>query len=333
MSSRGSPVDGFRLAFGRHGTAGAPPVVLLHGWPGNRHDYRRVIPLLTDAADVIVPDLRGFGGSDKHAVDVRHFYSASAQASSVIGLINELGLTDVVLAGYDVGSRVAQSVARMYPELATALVLSPPLPGVGNRVLTPQAQREFWYQAFHQLPLADRLIDGNLDTVRDYLRHFWSHWSGPNFALSEDDLDRVASDYALPGSFTASIAWYRAGAGMVAQSLTEPPPDRAIKIQAATDVLLPQHAVVPTRVGRPPRRLFRRRNASPRRRCRALHPAGVPGRIRQPHPRPRSTQPRRWLITSAAAIVCLAISVKRSGLRRYAGPETLSAAITFELAS
>lgn len=241
MSSRGSPVDGFRLAFGRHGTAGAPPVVLLHGWPGNRHDYRRVTPLLTDAADVIVPDLRGFGGSDKHAVDVRHFYSASAQASSVIGLINELGLTDVVLAGYDVGSRVAQSVARMYPELATALVLSPPLPGVGNRVLTPQAQREFWYQAFHQLPLADRLIDGNLDTVRDYLRHFWSHWSGPNFALSEDDLDRVASDYALPGSFTASIAWYRAGAGMVAQSLTEPPPDRAIKIQAATDVLLPQH--------------------------------------------------------------------------------------------
>ena len=65
--------------------------VLLHGWPGNRHDYRRVVPLLTDAADVIVPDLRGFGGSDKHAVDVRHFYSASAQASSVVGLIHELG--------------------------------------------------------------------------------------------------------------------------------------------------------------------------------------------------------------------------------------------------
>ena len=91
MSSRGSPVDGFRLAFDRYGSPGAPPVVLLHGWPGNRHDYRHVVPLLTDAADVIVPDLRGFGGSDKHAVDVRHFYSASAQASSVVGLINELG--------------------------------------------------------------------------------------------------------------------------------------------------------------------------------------------------------------------------------------------------
>ena len=193
------------------------------------------------AADVIVPDLRGFGGSDKHAVAVRHFYSATAQAASVIGLIRELDLSAVVLAGYDVGSRVAQSVARMQPDLVRALVLSPPLPGAGDRVLTPQAQSQFWYQAFHQLPLAAQLIDGNPDAVREYLRHFWTHWSGPNFTIAEDDLDRLVSDYALPGAFTASIAWYRAGAGMIAQSLTELPPERAIKIQVPTDVLWPQH--------------------------------------------------------------------------------------------
>ena len=181
MWSRSSPVDGFRLAFDRYGTRGAPAVVLLHGWPGNRHDYRRVVPILGQVADIIVPDLRGFGGSDKHEVAVRHFYSATAQASSIVGLIKELGLSDVVIAGYDVGSRVAQSVARMHPELVQALVLSPPLPGAGDRVLTAQAQSEFWYQAFHQLPLAAELIDGNPDAVREYLRHFWSHWSGPNF--------------------------------------------------------------------------------------------------------------------------------------------------------
>ena len=156
MWSRSSPVDGFRLAFDRFGTRGAPAVVLLHGWPGNRHDYRRVVPILGEVADIIVPDLRGFGGSDKHEVAVRHFYSATAQAGSIVGLIKELGLSDVVIAGYDVGSRVAQSVARMHPELVQALVLSPPLPGAGERVLTAQAQGEFWYQAFHQLPLAAR---------------------------------------------------------------------------------------------------------------------------------------------------------------------------------
>jgi pimeloyl-ACP methyl ester carboxylesterase len=106
-------------------------------------------------------------------------------------------------------------------------------------VLTAHAQGEFWYQAFHQLPVAAQLIDGNPDAVRDYLRHFWTHWSGPNFALSEGDLDRLVSDYALPGAFTASIAWYRAGAGTVAQSLTELPPDRAIKIRTPTEILWP----------------------------------------------------------------------------------------------
>ncbi|WP_041783084.1 alpha/beta fold hydrolase [Mycolicibacterium chubuense] len=240
-ASRSAPVDGFRLTFDRYGTPGAPPVILLHGWPGTRHDYRRLVPRLLEAGevDLVVPDLRGFGNSDKHAVSVGHFYSASAQAASIVGLIKELGLHGVVIAGYDVGSRVAQSVTRMHPDLVHALVLSPPLPGAGDRVLTARAQSEFWYQAFHQLPLSAELLDGNAEAVREYLRHFWDHWSGPDFTLGEDDLEILVADYALPGAFAASIAWYRAGAGTVTQSLTELPPERAIKIHAPTDVLWP----------------------------------------------------------------------------------------------
>jgi pimeloyl-ACP methyl ester carboxylesterase len=34
---------------------------LLHGWPGDRTDYREVVPLVSATADVVVPDLRGFG--------------------------------------------------------------------------------------------------------------------------------------------------------------------------------------------------------------------------------------------------------------------------------
>ena len=60
-------IDGFRLAYERTGRIGAgPAVLLLHGWPGDRTDYRAVVPLVSAAADVIVPDLRGFGESDKH---------------------------------------------------------------------------------------------------------------------------------------------------------------------------------------------------------------------------------------------------------------------------
>jgi pimeloyl-ACP methyl ester carboxylesterase len=41
------------------------PVLLLHGWPGFWYDWRRVLMPLSDVADVIAPDLRGFGDSDK----------------------------------------------------------------------------------------------------------------------------------------------------------------------------------------------------------------------------------------------------------------------------
>ena len=173
-----------------------------------------------------MPDLRGFGESDKHAVDPADGYSVTAQARSVIGLVDELELAPVVLAGYDIGSRIAQAVARAAPDRVRALVLAPPLPGAGDRVLTPDAQREFWYQPFHRLGLADELIDGRPDAVRAYLRHIWSHWSGPAFELSEADLDRLVAQYAEPGAFGASIAWYRAGSGMVATSLAEVPPPR-----------------------------------------------------------------------------------------------------------
>jgi pimeloyl-ACP methyl ester carboxylesterase len=215
-------------------------VVLLHGWPGDRHDYREVTPLLSASAHVVVPDLRGFGESDKHPEDPATAYSADAQARSVVGLIDELGLGGAVLAGYDIGSRVAQTIASTAPEVVHALVLSPPLPGAGERVLSPDAQREFWYQAFHQLELADRLIDGDRSAVRAYLRHFWTHWSGPGLPQTEAELDRLADLYGAPGAFAASIGWYRAGSGMVARSLAETPPDPNDRIAVPTTVLWPE---------------------------------------------------------------------------------------------
>jgi pimeloyl-ACP methyl ester carboxylesterase len=228
------------LAYDRTGPGpGAPAVLLLHGWPGDRSDYREVVPLLSAQADVVVPDLRGFGESDKHAVDPAGQYSAAAQARSIIGLMGELALGRAVVAGYDVGSRIAQTIAGDRPDLVRALVIAPPLPGIGDRILRPGAQREFWYQAFHQLDLCTQLIDGKPDAVRAYLRHFWSHWSGPGYEPADRDLDHLVSVYGPPGAFAASIAWYRAGAGTVAASLFERVPEQRIAVPAT--VLWPEH--------------------------------------------------------------------------------------------
>ena len=126
-----------------------------------------------------MPDLRGFGGSDKHAEPPRRRTRRLAQARSVAGLIDELGLERPLLAGYDIGSRIAQAIARDAPARVRALVVSPPLPGAGERVLTPEAMREFWYQSFHQLSLIEEVLDGDRAAVRAYLAHFWSPLVGP----------------------------------------------------------------------------------------------------------------------------------------------------------
>src|ERR1700690_2027220 len=130
---RSDPIDGFSLAYDRIGHG--PPVLLLHGWPGDRHDWREVAPRLAEDHELIVPDLRGFGESDAHLADPSEQYDAAAQARSLAGLLAEISLGPVVVAGYDVGSRVAQRLARDAPERVAALVLAPPLPGVGERVL------------------------------------------------------------------------------------------------------------------------------------------------------------------------------------------------------
>src|SRR5689334_16479664 len=219
IDMRSAAVDGFELEYDRAGEE--PAVVLQHGWPGDRTDYRVLAPMLVERGfEVVVPDLRGFGGSSGSLGDPVQ-YGAPGQARSVVGLIDELGLDRPVLAGYDVGSRIAQAIARTTPELIDGLVVAPPLPGIGKRVFSEHAQREFWYQSFHRLPLIEELIDGKPDAVRSYLNHFWQHWSGPDYV---PDLDHLVEVYSVPGAFTASLNWYRGGAGAVAVSAAETAP-------------------------------------------------------------------------------------------------------------
>jgi pimeloyl-ACP methyl ester carboxylesterase len=57
--------------------------------------------------------------------------------------------------------------------------------------------------------------------------------------LTDDHLDHLVSVYAEPGAFTASISWYRAGAGAIARSVTERPPPLGDRTAAPTTVLWP----------------------------------------------------------------------------------------------
>jgi pimeloyl-ACP methyl ester carboxylesterase len=227
--------EGFRLAYDRFGSGS--PVVLLHGWPGDRSDYNALAPVLAAVAEVIVPDLRGFGESDKHPADAEGAYSGHGQARAIIALLDELEISGAVLGGYDVGSFVAQTVARLRPDLVRALVVSPPLPGAGDRVLELHAVKEFWYTSFQQLRLSEELVDGKPEAVRAYLRHFWEHWSGPNYIVDEARLDRLTECYSVPGAFTASMMWYRSSGNPVTAYASELPPPPEERLSTPVSIL------------------------------------------------------------------------------------------------
>ena len=219
-------------------------MILLHGWPGDRRDYDALVRLLVNEADVIVPDLRGFGESDKYQADAEEIYSGRGQANGVIALLEELAIKGAVIGGYDVGSFVAQTVARIRPDLVRALVVSPPLPGAGKRVLELKEAKEFWYATLHQLTLAEELVDGKAEAVRAYLRRFWEHWSGPTYVVDESRLDHLAEMYSKPGAFTASMMWYRASGNPVMAYAQEEPPERSNRLATPTTILWQEHDVI-----------------------------------------------------------------------------------------
>ncbi|MEV5739178.1 alpha/beta hydrolase [Microbispora rosea] len=168
---------GFRIFYERsgHGT----PVVLIHGNPGDHTEFSRVVPLLGDTANVVTPDLRGYGKSDKHLKDVCNAYSLSGQVDGVIALIDELGISNAVLCGYDVGSFTVQTLAMKRPDLAHSLVIAPPTMGVGRRILEEKAVNAFLHAIMYKTSLVEDLIDGKPEAVRAVLRENLVSWSPP----------------------------------------------------------------------------------------------------------------------------------------------------------
>lgn len=236
--------QGHRVHYTRGGRG--QPVVCLHGWPGFWYDYRRLRPLLEPHADVLTVDLRGYGASDKPDVPVAE-YGRQHQAQVVRSVMDGLDLASAIVVGYDIGSGIAIQLARDAPERVTALVLGNPMhPGAGRLALHPDHRGEFWYQDFHQLPLASELIDGDRDRVAAYLSHFYAHWSHRQEAVAAAHLEAVIDVYRAPGAFTASLNWYRSGSGTIGSALAArdqplPPPvtTPATVLWGAADPLFP----------------------------------------------------------------------------------------------
>jgi pimeloyl-ACP methyl ester carboxylesterase len=134
--SRDVSARGARVRFVEAGEG--PPMLLLHGYLSSHLAWSEVLPLLAQDFRVIVPDLPGFGESEKPPPG-RYAYTLDAFSESLMDLIAGLRLGRVSVCGHALGAAVALTLAADHPEVVDRLVvISPPVyatrPDVVSRV-------------------------------------------------------------------------------------------------------------------------------------------------------------------------------------------------------
>ena len=198
--------NGIGVHYVRHGEG--LPLVLLHGWPEFWYTWRKNIPVLAGEFDVVAPDLRGFGDTDKPGLPDPPNKLLGDFVEDLRGLADSLGFERFGIVSHDVGAYVAQGFARKYPERLSGLFFFDcPYPGIGRRWAAPDSINEIWYQTFNQQPWAASLVGENQKTCEVYIRHFLDHWAHAPGRFDED-LDRWVDNFMQPGNLQGGFHWY-----------------------------------------------------------------------------------------------------------------------------
>ena len=190
------------------GPEDAPPVILLHGFPESHRTWAKVAPLLTDRFRLIMPDLRGFGDSDRPQ-DVAA-YSTDTLIADVFALADALGVDRFALVGHDWGGAVAWAAAlRGNMRIERLAIVNSPHPAIFQRsIITDDAQRAAsqYIRAFRDPGMEAQVARMGIDLFFD--KSFRGHVD----LAAIDPAERAHSiaDWSRSGALTAMFNWYRA---------------------------------------------------------------------------------------------------------------------------
>jgi pimeloyl-ACP methyl ester carboxylesterase len=196
-----------------------PLVVLVHGWPESWYSWRHQIGALANAGcRVVVPDVRGYGGSD--APPAIEAYDMESLIGDVLGLIDHFGEAQATLVGHDWGAPIVWNTAALHPARIRAVAaLSVPYSPRG-KVSSIELWRQlyagrFFYQLYFQEPgRAEAEFEAD---VRGALRKLYYAGSGdaPKGIFRADKpadarmLDDLPDPPQLPGWLTeADLDYY-----------------------------------------------------------------------------------------------------------------------------
>ena len=193
-----------------------PPLLLLHGFPQTHAIWHRVAPLLMPHFRLVMPDLRGYGDSDKPHGDPDHGnYSKRTMAADVHALLQDLGFDRYLVCGHDRGGRVAHRLALDQPQAVRALMLLDISPTL---TMYERTTREFaeaydhWFFLIQPAPLPERLIGAD---PAFYLRSKMGGWGSGGTALFDS---RALAEYercfADPAAIHGMCEDYRAAASI-----------------------------------------------------------------------------------------------------------------------
>jgi pimeloyl-ACP methyl ester carboxylesterase len=191
------------------GQAGAPPVLLLHGFAESMQCWRAQVEALAGAGyRAIAPSQRGYSAGARPDVSEPSNYHIDRLMDDAMAIVEASGYGErrFHLAGHDWGGSIAWSLADRFPErIASLTVLSRPHPNAFNRALLQtdgeQAQRSRHHRWFLEPDAADRVLADDAKWLRERL------------AANGVPIEAIAQHLAVLGNkeaMEAALAWYRA---------------------------------------------------------------------------------------------------------------------------
>ena len=129
-------IDGLDIFYREAGSAAAPTILLLHGFPTSSHMFRDLIPRLADRFHLVAPDYPGYGASSMPGLD-EFEYSFDNLARVVERFLDKLEIDRYSIYLMDYGATVGYRVAANRPERVESLI-------VQNGNAYEEGLREFW---------------------------------------------------------------------------------------------------------------------------------------------------------------------------------------------
>jgi pimeloyl-ACP methyl ester carboxylesterase len=203
------------VGYAEAGPPNGAPVILLHGWPYDIHDYVEVAPILAaQGYRVIVPHLRGHGSTHFLDAATPRAGQQAAIGADVIALMDALKIPTAVLAGYDWGGRAACVVAALWPERCSGLVsvndyLIQDIAHAGNP-LPPKLEWGIWTQFYFA---TERGRAGLAANRNDIARLLWAN-ENPTWHFDDASFERSAVSWDNADYVDVVIHSYRHRLGL-----------------------------------------------------------------------------------------------------------------------